>query len=516
MGTGAVSPEAMTQSVRKLGRYEIVGHLATGGMASVYRAKLAGTGGFSRDFALKVIHPHLCDTREFIERFLNEAWIASRLHHPNVAATIDAGTDAGYYYIVLELIEGVTLRQLSRTRSAPLPVDCAARIVADAARGLHALHDLRDGNGLPLNVVHRDLSPHNIMLDRGGRGILIDLGLAKVSGSASQTQTGVLCGRLPYMSPEQSRNALLDHRSDIFSLGSVLWELVLGAPPFGDDHSVATLARLQRCDHTELQAELFRRDVPNWLASVILVCLQREPENRFSSALAVAEALEQEAEAARIDSNAARRQLVIFSQQAQNVDDSAASGVYPAPLLRLRPSLRTRWSETWPKLAVSAGLAAIVGSWAVNQSGASVRETRTPQPNAMAPALPIEPVGEQKGRMLSASVVARQPTIATTKRTPSAKNIVIPAPTPVDPGGSIAGGDVADDTIESDGGGKHRIDAELDASFCPPSSQIGDEAGFSHECGESWPVSKRRRRSSSRRSLRHDTTTTLRPNPYDP
>lgn len=275
-----------------LGRYAIVSRIASGGMATVYRARLENEGGFARAFAIKVIHPHLAEAEGFKERFLDEARVASRVQHPNVVSTIDSAQSQGYHYLVLGLIDGVTLRQLQLALGPKLSAREAALIVCDAARGLHAVHSVVDDAGEALDVVHRDLSPHNLMLDATGRAILIDLGLAKARGQLGHTQTGVLCGKLPYMSPEQSLLAPLDARSDVFSLGSVLFELAVGQPPFGDDHTPGTLQALRECDPERLASTMTEADVPDWLRQILLRCLRAEPEDRYPTADALAEALD--------------------------------------------------------------------------------------------------------------------------------------------------------------------------------------------------------------------------------
>lgn len=264
-------------------------------MATVYRGRKTAHGGFERDFAVKVIHPHLSAVDGFTERFLDEARVASRVHHPNVCAVIDVEKDRGYQFLILELIDGVTLRQAQVWGDgAPLDPEEAARIVADTAHGLEALHTVTDEHGDPLDVVHRDVSPHNLMIDGGGRTVLIDLGLAEARDKLGHTQTGVLCGKLPYMSPEQSLLEQLDHRSDIFSLGTVLFELVTGELPFGEDHTPDTLDRLRRADVEELAVRLEAHGVPTWLRQIIGRCLQLRPHDRFARADELAEALEAE------------------------------------------------------------------------------------------------------------------------------------------------------------------------------------------------------------------------------
>jgi eukaryotic-like serine/threonine-protein kinase len=350
-----------------LGRYLITGRIASGGMATVYRARLDGEGGFAREFAIKVIHAHLTAAEGFIDRFLDEARVASRVNHPNVVATIDSDQDHGYHYLVLELVDGVTLRQLqvndlhrsSTSEGARLNPSEAARVVCDAARGLHAVHTVVDDSGESLQVVHRDLSPHNLMLDFTGRTVLIDLGLAKARGQLGHTQTGVLCGKLPYMSPEQSRIAPLDARSDVFSLGSVLFELAVGVPPFGDDHTPGTLDKLRKSDPDRLARLLVDAEVPSWLTQVILGCLRREPDDRYPTAAAVADALDEGMRRAGIVQSTVREAL---ARRATRVSEQLGP-LHPAEPL---PPLITADPTASHRAVPQTGLA---GSWIRLQAG---------------------------------------------------------------------------------------------------------------------------------------------------
>jgi eukaryotic-like serine/threonine-protein kinase len=362
-----------------LGRYVITGRIASGGMATVYRARLEGEGGFAREFAVKVIHPHLAAADGFKERFLDEARVASRANHPNVVATIDSDQDRGYHYLVIELVDGVTLRQLqvndlhrsTTSEGAHLLPSEAARVVCDAARGLHAVHSVCDENGESLDVVHRDLSPHNLMLDVTGRTVLIDLGLAKARGQLGHTQTGVLCGKLPYMSPEQSRVEVLDARSDVFSLGSVLFELAVGQPPFGDDHTPGTLDKLRKCDTDRLARLLVDANVPSWLTQIVLGCLRRDPGDRYPSAATLADALDESMRRAGINESEARTAL---AQRATSVRDQLGP-VHPAeplpPLIAADPTgthraLTSHFLPSWVGglgMALAGALVVLVGLW---------------------------------------------------------------------------------------------------------------------------------------------------------
>ena len=359
--------------VDTLGRYAILGRIASGGMATVYLARLADApAGFSREFALKVIHPHLVREEGFSARFLQEAQLASRVRHPNVVRTVDAGEDQGYAFMSLELIDGVNLRQLSLHRARTFAPAQAAAIVEMVARGLEAVHTATDAEGAPLGMVHRDISPHNVMLDRSGRAILIDLGLAKPDRTTGLTQVGVLAGKLPYMSPEQARLEALDSRSDIFSMGILLFELVTGELPFGDTHSAKTMTRLEASDPAPVREVLERHAIPGWLIEIILACVRRAPEDRLPSAKSLADALAQELSAAGQDLTALRRMLATIVE----ADYEALGSVEQAtPLPRIvsaddsltrapRAPSRSRLPAWVVGAAAVAGLVG-VGLWAV-------------------------------------------------------------------------------------------------------------------------------------------------------
>jgi len=313
-------------------------------MATVYCARKRGRRGFKRDVALKVIHPHLSSIDGFMARLVDEASVASRIHHPNVCAVVDIDAARGYHFLVLELIDGVTIRQAQNFSHTPMvmPAEEAARVIADAAHGLAALHALLDDDGRSLEVVHRDISPHNLMLDKGGRTVLIDLGLAAARDRMGHTQTGVLVGKLPYMSPEQTRLSRLDPRSDIFSLGAVLFELMTGAPPFGDEHTPDTLTNLRACDNERLRGTLETNRSPQWITDVILGCLHASPADRYQDAAALAADLEAGIHDTGIADRTIRSRVAARAEDTQKAYgtgerlDELPPAIY-APLRRARP-----------------------------------------------------------------------------------------------------------------------------------------------------------------------------------
>ncbi len=365
----------LASPVTTLGRYAILGRIASGGMATVYLARLCDAPkGFSREFALKVIHPHLVQEDGFTARFLQEANLASRVRHPNVVRTVDAGEDQGYAYMALELIDGVNLRELALHRARPFSPPQAAAIVEMVSRGLDAVHSATDAEGAPLGMVHRDISPHNVMLGRNGRAILIDLGLARPDRATGLTQVGVLAGKLPYMSPEQSRLEPLDERSDVFSMGTLLFELCTGELPFGESHTAQTMKRLETCDPEPIRAQLDAQLVPAWLAEIILACLRPTPEERLPSATALADALSQELSAAGFDLTGQRDVLRAIVEDAYD-ELGTVEGAEPLPRIGTSGSQMPVGEAVppWRGLAWAAGalgLSAVVGvaAWTLRGS----------------------------------------------------------------------------------------------------------------------------------------------------
>lgn len=278
-----------------LGRYRIVDEIGVGGMASVHLARADGPGGFQKWVAIKRIHRHLAEDETFIRMFLDEARIAARISHPNVAQVFDLGKHRDTYWIAMEYLHGEPLREIMRAvEESGAPImgpQPAAKLVADAAEGLHAAHELRDKNGRLLNLVHRDVTPHNLFLTYEGAVKVVDFGIAKVTGRLSTTRAGTLKGKLAYMSPEQVRGSAIDRRTDIFALGVVLWELTTSRRLFRMESDLETLERVQACVVPPPSSIV--ENYPVELEAIVMRALAKDPARRFGTTRELSRALQQ-------------------------------------------------------------------------------------------------------------------------------------------------------------------------------------------------------------------------------
>ncbi|MEM9453083.1 MAG: serine/threonine-protein kinase [Myxococcota bacterium] len=280
----ALVPDALAVG-KTVGRYELIHRLGHGGMATVYLGRATGRAGFEKLVAVKVIHPHLAAESEFVEMFLDEARIAARLHHPHVVEIHDLGEADGLFFMVMEYVEGETLASLLRQlrkHGERLPLTAVLRVVADACEGLAAAHDLTHADGRPMDLVHRDVSPHNLLVGMDGRVKVVDFGIAKATGRRSSTRTGQLRGKLAYMSPEQAGGDPIDHRTDLFALGTVLWELLTNERLFTADTESETLARVSACRVPDIREHC--DGMPPGVVSLIERALARDRDDRFPTA----------------------------------------------------------------------------------------------------------------------------------------------------------------------------------------------------------------------------------------
>ncbi|MBM4388032.1 MAG: serine/threonine protein kinase [Deltaproteobacteria bacterium] len=223
----------MKEPLLKIGRYEVLEKMASGGMAEVYRAKITGTHGFEKEVALKVLHPHLSREKEFVDMFTAEGRIGALLNHPNIVSVLDFGEVEGSFFIALELFDGVPLSDIIReafgkSEKGESPALHALYCAREALKGLKFAHNKCDQKGNPLKIVHRDISPQNILASRDGQIKLCDFGIAKGKHREDLTENGFIKGKVNYMSPEQARGEQVDEMSDIYSAGLVLFEMLGG------------------------------------------------------------------------------------------------------------------------------------------------------------------------------------------------------------------------------------------------------------------------------------------------
>lgn len=281
----------------RIGRYDLIAEIASGGMATVYLGRLSGVGGFQRNVAIKCLHPHLAKNLEFVEMFLDEARLAALIHHPNVVSIHEVGEGEQGFYLVMDYVEGDTLATLlsrSSSRGAVIPTGVAIRIVVDMLWGLHAAHDLKDARGRVVGLVHRDVSPQNILVGTDGITRITDFGVAHAATRLSATRVGQLKGKLAYMAPEHAQGEeQLDRRADVFSAGVVLWEALAQRRLFKAANEAATLTRV--LTEPVLSPAQHNPALPAAVAEVCLRALEREPAARFASCAEFAEALTQAA-----------------------------------------------------------------------------------------------------------------------------------------------------------------------------------------------------------------------------
>lgn len=275
------------------GKYTLLRRLGHGGMAEVFLAKQVSEGGFEKLVVLKRILPHLATGAEFVTMFLDEARVAADLRHPNIVTIVDVGRAGETLFMVMEFLHGQDVRKLQRKVAAfgqMIPFAHACQMVIDSAAGLHYAHTKLDLQGRPLDIVHRDVSPQNIIVSFEGGTKIVDFGIAKAAGQSTHTSTGVLKGKYTYMSPEQAQGEVVDPRTDQFALGIVLWELLTMRRLFKRDSEGQTLEAI--IDGPIPRPKRFREDCPASIEDVVMTALSRDKNRRFRDCEAMAFALE--------------------------------------------------------------------------------------------------------------------------------------------------------------------------------------------------------------------------------
>jgi eukaryotic-like serine/threonine-protein kinase len=271
--------------IRTIGRYSVFDEIASGGMATVYLGRLIGSGGFVRTVAIKSLHAHLAKDPEFVAMFLDEARLAARIRHPNVVPTLDVVASKGEVFLVMEYVQGETLSRLARLQRShgqlvPLPI--VLRIMSDVLHGLHAAHEAHDDSGLHLDIVHRDVSPQNVLVGVDGVARVLDFGVAKATGRSQTTRDGAIKGKLSYMAPEQLMSKGVTRQTDVYAASVVLWELLTGRRLFTGDSEADVIGKLM---HREIPppSQLVPQ-LPPALDAVVMRGLADSLDKRFATA----------------------------------------------------------------------------------------------------------------------------------------------------------------------------------------------------------------------------------------
>jgi serine/threonine-protein kinase len=267
------------------GKYLLLDRIATGGMAELFLARQVGVAGFEKTVVLKRIRPHLAEKKNFVKMFLNEARLAAQLSHHNIVQILDLGRVDESYFIAMEYLFGRDMRRVvpkAEKQEIPFPLVYACKIASQVLEGLHYAHQHADVQGQPLHIVHRDVTPENIFVTFDGCVKLLDFGIAKAATIVEHSRSGEIKGKLSYMSPEQCAGRPLDHRSDLFSLGVVLYEWLTGFKLFTGESDVAILRSI--AEGRIYRPSYFKSDVPEQVEAILMRALEKDPARRYQSA----------------------------------------------------------------------------------------------------------------------------------------------------------------------------------------------------------------------------------------
>src|SRR5690554_1207296 len=277
---------AMIETGEKFGKYTLLERLAVGGMAEIFKARTDGVDGFAKVLAIKRLHRQFSEDSEFASMLIDEAKLVVQLSHANIGQIFDLGVVGGQYFIAMEFIDGLDLHELAervQRQHRRLPTEVAVHVAMEVADALHYAHAKLGPDRRPLELVHRDVSPQNVMLSLDGEVKLVDFGIAKARMRAEQTQAGIIKGKFYYMSPEQALGHRIDGRTDVYALGMVLYEVLVGEHPFDRVPDGELLRAVRQADFDPIEKAL--PSVSPGLAAVIGRALERSPERRYPSAL---------------------------------------------------------------------------------------------------------------------------------------------------------------------------------------------------------------------------------------
>jgi serine/threonine-protein kinase len=435
--------DASSSPVRRIGRYALHGEIASGGMATVYVGRQRGQAGFARTVAIKRLHPQHAKEPEFVAMFLDEARLAARIRHPNVVPTLDVVATDGELFLVMEYVQGESLARLlraTRQRKEHAPTRVVAAIVTDVLHGLHAAHEATSEKGEPLGLVHRDVSPHNILVGTDGAARVVDFGVAKAAGRIQTTREGQLKGKIAYMAPEQI-TGVASRRTDVYAASVVLWEALTARRLFSGENDANVMNQVMNATVAPPSKHVEGLD-PAW-DEIVLRGLERDEERRYATAREMALEIEARVPLARAtevgawveslagESLAKRAAEVTSVESASDVDvvpaepesmasppvsgsrpaAAKAAEAAPRPTVPDAPvageSTSSRSAVSWPLepargtrrrsrvaiAAVGAG-AAVVVVWAVLASRSTPRESGAPGPapaaSSITPAVGID------------------------------------------------------------------------------------------------------------------------------
>ncbi|MBV1857559.1 MAG: protein kinase [Nannocystaceae bacterium] len=302
---GPPPPHLLGEGSSRIGRYELLRRLGAGGMAEVHLARASGFEGFEKLLVLKRILPHLAADGHFVQMFLAEARLAALLQHPNIVQVFDLGKDGTDFFFTMELVYGENAYAISRAarkRREELPIEHAISIIIGAAAGLHYAHERVGMDGKPLGIVHRDVSPTNLMVTYDGCPKVADFGIAKVTNRTDVTQAGIRKGKVPYMSPEQCKAARVDRRSDVFALGICLYELSTGSRLFDGDNEFGVMNRIVTGDIPLPSSR--RANYPKPLERILMRALSTDINKRYATCLDMQHELEAYVRETKLDASA--------------------------------------------------------------------------------------------------------------------------------------------------------------------------------------------------------------------
>ena len=449
---------------QQLGRYALLERLGVGGMAEVYLAEQAGAAGFHKKVVVKRILPHLLADRQFVEMFAREAKVAARIAHPNVVQIFELGEEGGEFYIAMEHIDGLTLHRVAAAaweNGYGVPIDVVLRTLADAAMGLHAAHTMTDETGKPLQLVHRDVSPDNLMLSKDGVTKVLDFGIAKGDVGGPKTKTGNLRGKIPFMPPEQITGDPLDGRADLYALGVSAYWMLTGERPFDRQSDWHTMHAILN-DVAKPPSSLNPAISPQ-LDALILQLLEKDRTKRPSTGKEVADRLEELASPGSVGGKKSTVNFLETLLPTTNQRGNPVSEVQAEPKMPISTSLAfgPPAGDAKPVLNLQAGVANTAEVLKMASPQARF-PTSGPAASAAEPAPALEPLAVEAG-------VAGTPS-----STPAPISALAPAPSPAPSPASVAQGaqgaqgapeapDAAASTAEPP------MAAEASAPFPPPS-----------------------------------------------